>query len=221
MGKGHARLEERASQEISLPGLRIQVLSNEQVLLLQGETIEAASQATTRRQLINRFFSIPSLMSLRLNRRKGEVRLQFAAPFAFHGQSSNFPGLSDGGRPPAALPLLHEEVILRNKGSSSFEIHRLGSGLTLWRVEMPSIRVYRLTHPLLRSDFVRKEVLNELSTLPDVVHQSFSVLLSGGDTLLVFVRPRIDPTVFQDVLDPVLTRCLSAGRPITGPSCPA
>ena len=116
------------------------------------------------------------------------------------------------GRPPAALPLLHEEVILRNKGSSSFEIHRLGSGLTLWRVEMPSIRVYRLTHPLLRSDFVRKEVLNELSTLPDVVHQSFSVLLSGGDTLLVFVRPhRIDPTVFQDVLDPVLTRCLSVG----------
>jgi hypothetical protein len=211
-GKGQARREERPSQEISLPGLRIQVLSNEQVLLLQGETIEAAAQATARRQLINRFFSIPSLKSLRLNRRKGEVRLQFATPLPSTANLLTSLASAMGGRPPAALPLLHEEVILRNKGSSSFEIHRLGSGLTLWRVEMPSIRVYRLTHPLLRSDFVRKEVLNELSTLPDVVHQSFSVLLSGGDTLLVFVRPhRIDPTVFQDVLDPVLTRCLSAG----------
>src|ERR1700744_5030923 len=171
--KGQARREERASQEISLPGLRIQVLSNEQILLLQGETIEAAAQATTRRQLINRFFSIPSLKSLRLNRRKGEVRLQFAAPLPSTANLLTSLASAMGGRPPAALPLLHEEVILRNKGSSSFEIHRLGSGLTLWRVEMPSIRVYRLTHPLLRSDFVRKEVLNELSTLPDVVHQSF------------------------------------------------
>jgi hypothetical protein len=211
-GKGRARREDRPSKEISLPGLRIQVLSNEQVLLLRGETVEAAAQATTRRQLINRLFSIPSLKSLRLNRRKGEVRLEFAGPLPSTANLLASLASAMGGRPPAALPLLHEEVILRNKGSSSFEIHRLGSGLTLWRVEMPSIRVYRLTHPLLRSDFVRKEVLNELSTLPDVVHQSFSVLLSGGDTLLVFVRPhRIDPTVFQDVLDPVLTRCLSAG----------
>jgi hypothetical protein len=211
-GKGRARREDRPSQEISLPGLRVQVLSNEQILLLRGETIEAASQVATRRQLINRLFSIPSLKSLRLNRRKGEVRLEFAAPLPSTANLLTSVASAMGGRSPTALPLLHEEVILRNKGSSSFEIHRLGSGLTLWRVEMPSIRVYRLTHPLLRSDFVRKEILNELSTLPDVVHQSFSVLLSGGDTLLVFVRPhRIDPTVFQDVLDPVLTRCLSAG----------
>ena len=43
-GKGRAPREDRPPQEISLPGLRIQVLSNEQVLLLQGETIEAAAQ---------------------------------------------------------------------------------------------------------------------------------------------------------------------------------
>jgi hypothetical protein len=209
-GNGRAGRGDRPSEELSLPGLRIQVLSSEPVLLLRGETIATAAQAATRRQLINRFFSIPSLKSLRLNRRKGEVRLEFAAPLPSTANLLASLASAMWGRPPAALPLLHEEVILRNKGSSSFEIHRLGSGLTLWRVEMPSIRVYRLTHPLLRSDFVRKEVLNELSTLPDVVHQSFSVLLSSGDTLLVFVRPhRIDPTVFQDVLDPVLTRCLS------------
>jgi hypothetical protein len=211
-GKDRARREDRLSQELSLPGLRVQVLSNEPVLLLRGETLEAAAQPATRRQLINRFFSIPSLKSLRLNRRKGEVRLEFATPLPSTTNLLASLASAMGGRPPVALPLLHEEVILRNKGSSSFEINRLGPGLTLWRVEMPSIRVFRLTHPLLRSDFVRKEVLNELSTLPDVVHQSFSVLLSGGDALLVFVRPhRIDPTVFQDVLDPVLTRCLSVG----------
>jgi hypothetical protein len=209
---GRVRTGARPSEELSLPGLRIKFLSGEPVLVLGGETIAAAAQAPTRRQLINRFFSIPSLKSLHLNWRKGEVRLEFSA------QSNSTAGVlaslatAMSGRPPAALPLLHEEVILRNKGFSSFEIHRLGSGLTLWRIDVPSTRVYKLTHPLLRSDSVRKEVLNELGTLPDVVHQSFSVLLSAGDSLLVFVRPhRLDPMVFQDVLDPVLTRCLAAG----------
>jgi hypothetical protein len=212
-GQGRAQLGDRLSQELSLPGLRIQIPGSEPVLLLRGESVAAAAQAPTRRQFINRLFSLPSLKSLRLNRRKGEVRLEFSARWRSTADLLASLASAMWGRPPAALPLLHEEVILRNKGSSFFEIHRLGSGLTLWRVEMPSTRVYRLTHPLLRSDFVRKEVLNELSTLPDVVHQSFSVLLSSGDSLLVFVRPhRIDPTLFQDVLDPVLTRCLSAGR---------
>ncbi len=210
--KSHVRAGIRPSKELSLPGLRIQILSSEPVLLLCGETIAAAAKTPTRRQLINRFFSIPSLSSLRLNWRKGEVRLEFGAHLdSAAGVLATLSGAMSG-RPPAALPLLHEEVILHNKGSSAFEIRRLGSGLTLWRVDMPSTRVCRLTHPLLRSDLVRKEVLNELGTIPDVVHQSFSVLLSGGDSLLVFVRPhRIDPTVFMDVLDPVLTRCLSAG----------
>ena len=45
-GKGRARREDRPSQELSLPGLRIQVLSNEPVLLLRGETIAAAAQAS-------------------------------------------------------------------------------------------------------------------------------------------------------------------------------
>ncbi len=209
---GRGRRADRSSQELLLPGLRIQIPGSEPVLVLGGKTIAAAAQAPTRRELINRFFSIPSLKSLRLNWRKGEARLEFAAHSKSTADSLAELASAMWGRQPAALPLPHEEVILRNKGASAFEIHRLGSGLTLWRVDMPSTRVYRLTHPLLRSDFVRKEILNELGTLPDVVHQSFSVLLSGGDSLLVFVRPhRIDPTVFHDVLDPVLTRCLSAG----------
>jgi hypothetical protein len=200
----------RPPEELLLPGLRIQIFSNEAVLLLSGETIATAAKAPTRRQLINRFFSIPSLNSLQLNWRKGAARLHFDAHANSTAEVLAALASAMWGRPPAALPLLHEEVILKTK--RAFEIRRLGSALTFWRVEMPSTRVYRLTHPLLRSDFVRKEALNELGTLPDVVHQSFSVLLSSGDSLLVFVRPhRIDPSVFQDVLDPVLTRCLSVG----------
>jgi hypothetical protein len=214
--KGRTRAGVPPLQEILLPGLRIQILSGEPVLVLRGETIAAAAQAPTRRELINRLFSIPSLRSLRLNWRKGVVRLEFEAHLKSTADALAALASAMWGRQPAALPLPHEEVILRNKGP--FEIQRLGSGLTLWRVDMPSIRVYRLTHPLLRSDLVRKEVLNELGTLPDVVHQSLSVLLSAGDSVLVFVRPhRIDPTVFQDVLDPVLTRCLSSGATHHGP----
>jgi hypothetical protein len=210
---GRARRMLRAPEEVLLAGLRIKFLSSEPVLILGGETIAAAAKTPTRRQLINRLFSIPSLQSLRLNWRKGEVRLEFAN--RLHSTADVLAALAEamGGRPPIALPLPHEEVILRNKGSSSFEIHRCGSGLTLWRVEAPSSRMYRLSHPLLKSEFVRNAVLDELGTLPDVVHQSLSVLLSSGETLLVFVRPhRLDPTVFQDVLDPVLSRCLSTAQ---------
>lgn len=181
--------------------------------MLSGEIIATATEAKTRRQLINRFFSVASLKSLRLNCRRGEACLEFAAQS--HSVAEVLPALASAmrGRNPASLPLPHEEIILKEKAFSAFEIHRLGSGLTLWRVDTPSTWVYRLTHPLLGSDFVRKEVLNELGSIPDVVHQSFSVLLSGGNSLLVFVRPhRIEPSLFQEVLDPVLTRCLSTTK---------
>jgi hypothetical protein len=198
----------RALQELSLPGLKLQILSKEPILLLSGETIVAAVRVPTRRRLINRLFSISTLRSLRLNRRKGEVRLEFSSPSIPEVLAALAAAMR--ARPVDELPLLHEEIIERDKGPSTFEVRRLDNGLTLWRVDPISNRVYRLTHPLLRSEFVRREVLNELSTLSEVVHSSLSVLFSGGDSLLVFVRPhQIDPTVFQEILDPVLTRCLS------------
>jgi hypothetical protein len=206
------------SDELLLPGLRIKFPSGEPFLLLSGETIAAAARPPNRRQLINRFFSVPSVKSLRLNWRKGEARLELLGDTYSSADLVALLAKAMGGRPPPALPLLHEEVILSSKGPSTFEIHRFASGLTLWRVDMPSSRVYRLTHPLLRSEYVRRETLNELGTLPDVIHHSISVLLSAGDSLLVFVRPhRLDPTVFQDVLDPILTRCLSVGGAHHGP----
>jgi E1-E2 ATPase len=209
-----ARVRVRRSKALLFSGLRIRILSDERVLSLSGKTIAAAVQGLTRRELINRFFSIPSLKSLRINWRKGEVRLEFATRLSSIAEPLAELAAAMGGHPPEALSLLHEEVVLQSKGFSTFEIHRLGSSLTLWRVDMLSPRVYRLTHPLLRGDFIRKEVLNELATIPDIVYQSLSALLSGGNSLLVFVRPdRIDPTVFQRVLDPVLIRCLSVGKP--------
>jgi hypothetical protein len=209
-----ARVRVRRPKALLLSGLRIQVLSDEPVLRLSGKTIAAAAEVLTPRQLINRFFSIPSLKSLRFNWRKGEARLEFAAQFSSVAELLADLASAMFGRPPEALSLLHEEVVLRSKGSSTYEIDRLGPGLTLWRVDMLSTRVYKLTHPLLRADFVRKEVLSELATIPDIVHPSLSVLLSGGNSLLVFVRPdQIDPTVFQRVLDPVLIRCRSVGTP--------
>jgi hypothetical protein len=74
-----ARVPVRRSKALLFSGLRIQMLSEERVLRLSGKTIAATAQGLTRRELINRFFSIPSLKSLRINWRKGEVRLEFAA----------------------------------------------------------------------------------------------------------------------------------------------
>ncbi|MBV8141559.1 MAG: hypothetical protein JOZ60_05875 [Verrucomicrobia bacterium] len=197
---------------LTLPELRVQVLSNGRGFSLSGQAIRIASHVRARRRLIDRFFSVPSLESVNLDTRAASVRLEFADRSQSVSELLSKTASAMRGRTPAVIPLLHDEIIVQRNGPSTFEVRRFGAKLTLWRIDSPSPRVYKLTHPLLRSESIRREVLNELGTIPDVVYQSFSLLLSGGDSLLVFVRPyKIEATLFPDVLDPVLTRCLSSG----------
>ena len=194
------------------PGLRVRFAGSAPILVLSGSAVAAAIRATNRRELINRLFSIRSLQSLMLNARRGEVRLDFNEPRNSQRRLLAAVGQALQGARTARLRLPHEEVILGRKAPPIFEIHRGRTGLTLWRIDAPSSRVFRLTHPLLRSDFVRKQVIDELTTLSDIVHRSVAIPLLSRESLLVFVRPhRMDPALFAEVLDPVLTRCISIG----------
>ncbi len=107
--------------------------------------------------------------------------------------------------------------MLGDDAPASFSVGRADAGLTLWQIDAPSSHFFRIAHPLLRLDYVRKQVLDELTTLSDVILRSIYLPLAGSEALLVFGRPhRVDPALFREVLDPVLTRCLA-----TGPSRPA
>ena len=203
-----------SSNVLSLPGLRIQLIGSKPTILLSGHAIRVATQISARRELIDRFFSIQGLESLRLNWMRGEVRVEFAKNRKSPSEIATLFANAMRRSRPAALPLPHEEVILGDAGSHAFGIRRSVSGLTLWQVDAPSSRIFRLTHPLLRSDFVRKQVLEELATIADVLPRSIFVPVVGSESLIVFVRPhRIDAALFSEVLDPVLTRCLRTGPP--------
>ncbi len=207
-----------APEVLELPGLAVRFLEGGPATLLSGRTISAAAQVPTRREFIDRLFSLRLLDSLRLDPKKGEVRLEFAASKTSRSGIVASLAKAIGGNRPPALTLPHEEAILGGE-ERPFGVYRAGPALTLWQVEAPSTRYFRLTHPLLRLEYIRKKILGELATLAEVSPRTIYLPLLGSASLLVFVRPhRVDPALFREALDPVLTRCLSGAKPRPLPS---
>ncbi len=197
---------------LEFAGLRIRIATGAPVLALSGATIEATLKAPSRAELIHRLFAVPSVRRVRVSLRRGEVRLDFENDGESPRERVAAVAAVLRGRKPQPVALPHAEAVLGRKGPHVFEIHRAAQGLTLWRVESPSQRIFHISHPLLRSEFIRNEVLAELGTLTDLVQRSLPLPLPGRASIVVLARPhRVDPALFAEVLDPVLTRCLAAG----------
>jgi hypothetical protein len=170
----------------------------------------AAYKSPHRLELIQRFFSIAELKSLRLDTRNGHTRLEFES-----GRLSSEEALTllrkvfQGDLPRVPLTLPHEAVILGDHAPSLIEIHRVSScKLSLWRTDSLSERAVRLTHPLLVNEEIREEVLEELRAFSDAVIRVRSL----GSSLFISLRPhRLDHSRFAELLDPVLTRILAQG----------
>jgi len=197
----------------SFPDLQIRFEADDANVALRGAAIAATAKSASRRELINRLFSIPALKSLRLNWKKGEVHLEFSDSSDRLRRLSELANAMQRPRPPV-LALAHEELIHGDDAPGTFCITRNASGLTLWHIGAPSNGTYRLAHPALRDDFIRQQVMDELATIPGVAPRSVSFPFWKSDSLVVFVQPhRVDPIVFLEALDPVITRCLASGPP--------
>jgi hypothetical protein len=215
-----ARHHARGTRDLfSLPGLVIRQVDEKLVATLSGNIFAIAAESERRRELIDRLFAIPALRTARIHGKKGEIRLEFPALEISPEEIITALARAMGGSKPSSLPLPHEELILDGEAPSSFSIQRSGAELTLWQVDAPTSQFYRIVHPLLRHEHVRKRVIDELATLSDVVLRSLYLPIAGKDVLLVFGRPhRIDPGLFREVLDPVLTRSLAEGPSQPAPS---
>lgn len=212
-GSQASALESHLPQAYSFPGLQVRFEPGGSRMVLRGSAITATAGSSSRRELINRLFSVPALQSLRLNWKRGEARLEF------HGSAPQLRRLSKLALAmqtprPLVLPLAHEALILGGNSPSAFHVSRCPAGLTLWHIQALSRRHFRLIHPALRDDFIREQVLHELSTLPDVASRATSFPFWGSDSIKVSVDPhRVSFAIFPDALDPVITRCVAAGRP--------
>ncbi len=177
-------------------------------LRLEGDPIRRAAQPETRRALVDRLFSLPALLSLRLDPRRGSVCLTLDRD---RGTTEEFlDALAHAMRSPAPrpLPLPLEEALLTRPDAGPVEIARLGRELTFWRIETLAPDRFRLRHPLLASVPLREQVVLELRRLPDVVGHAASLFQPA--TLHLRVKPhRVDPTDLRDTLDPVLVHGLT------------
>ncbi len=209
---------QRKSREVfRLPGLVIRVAGDKLVAALSGTAIAAALEPARRRELIDRLFSMTTLESARILSREGEIRLTFDAVRISAREIVSALAHATGGARPQVIPLPHEEIILDDDAPATFNVRRAGASLTLWEVDALTPQIFRIAHPLLREEYIRRQVQDELGTLSDVILRSVSIPLAGRDALLVFGRPhRVDPALFAEVLDPVLTR----GPLADGPNLP-
>lgn len=196
------------------PGLEIRFPADTSLVILTGDTIVAAIQSGARRESVNRFFSIPDLKSLRLHRKKGEVRLEFASYAARRDRLAALAAAIQAPRP-STLPLTHEELLLSDEGPPTIRVTRAAGKLTLWHIDALTSGMFRLVHPSLANEHIRPQLLEELATIPGVAPRTIYLPLWGSDSLIVFVQPhRIAPESFAEILDPVITRCLASGRPV-------
>lgn len=175
---------------------------DDKIFHLEGELLAGAMAHMTRRDLIDRFFALPTLSLLHLNTRRGMVRLHFEKKISRAEVLIDL-AAAMRNRIVTRLPLGNEHLLLDDASAAAIEIHRVGNELTFWRIEMREHGHYRLWHPLLRSDIVREQVLQEIATLPDVVRKAPSYFHRA--TIHLWIRPhRMTPGHLIEILDPIL-----------------
>lgn len=195
------------------PGIHVRMTDDDKTFHLEGNLLAEALSHKTRRDLIDRFFALPTLNRLHLNPHRGMARLHFDEKLSA-GEALEALAFTMRQREITRLPLAHEHLLLDDEHPDAIEIRRVGQELTFWRIDVRNPGHYRLRHPLLRSDIVREQVLQEFATIPDIVRQAPSYLHRA--TIHIWVRPhRIDPEHLIEILDPVLANYMAGPKEVT------
>ena len=211
---GHAGQAPRSrAAKPAVKSIRTRVTGEDKVFHLEGELLAGAMAHLTRRDLIDRFFALPTLSLLHLNTRRGMVRLHFDEKIS---RAEVLVDLAAAmrSRDVTRLPLGNEHLLLDDIHVEAIEVRRVGDELTFWRIELREHGHYRLWHPLLQSDIVREQVLQEFATLPDVIRKAPSYFHRA--TIHIWIRPhRIAPEHLIEILDPILAEYMAGPAEVT------
>jgi hypothetical protein len=140
-------------------------------VFISCQALADAAQLPTRRELIDRLFSIRSLRALRLDPVRGSGWLSFDTATVTVPEALEALAVALRARSAPRVHLPYEELLLNGRAEDPFEIYRAEHGLTLWRVEELQPGRFRLSHPLLRFDPIREKVLDALSQVAGVTRQ--------------------------------------------------
>jgi len=134
-------------------------------LRLVGKDLQTFTGESLRREFIDRCFSLPTLSSLEVSR-NGNVTLCFVEKTKL---SETLRGLGAAMRQTATVtPLPNDEDLLSLLGRKSWQIHRVGTQLSFWRIKEIHDEQFRCFHPLIKEAHFRDVILDEISTIAGV-----------------------------------------------------
>jgi hypothetical protein len=179
-------------------------------LELTSELLASAAEAATRRELLDRLFSISALHGARVNSRRGSALLDFKPNQPTVAESLEALTSAMRLRQPERLPFPNEHLLFTVAFDGVFEVRRAERKLTLWQIDEVSPERFVAVHPLLRCDAIREQILDTLSCLAGVSH----CVAHGVGGVEISCQPhRVNHSILLDVLEPAISDAAShAGR---------
>ena len=177
---------------------------------LTSELLASAARAATRRELLDRLFSISALHGARVDSRRGSTLLDFKPNQPTVAESLEALTVATRLRQPERLPFPNEHFLFTVAFDGVFEVRRAERKLTLWQIDELSPERFVAVHPLLRSDAIREQILDTLSCLAGVSN----CFVHGVGGLEISCQPhRVNHAILLDVLEPAIADAVSlAGR---------
>jgi hypothetical protein len=196
------------------PNVRVHIRGS--IFELTSELLASAARAATRRELLDRLFSISALHGARVDGRRGSALLDFKPIRPTVAESLEALTMAMRLRQPEQLPFLNEQFLFTVAFDGVFEVRRAERKLTLWQIDELGPERFVAVHPFLRYDAIRGQILDILSCFPGVTH--CSPLGVGG--LEISCQPHmVNHAILLEVLEPAIADAASlAGRAKPFPS---
>ena len=198
------------------PKLNVRVRKRGSILELTSELLASAAREATRRELLDRLFSISALHGARVDSRRGSALLDFKPNQLTVAESLEALTVAMRLHQPERVPFPNEHLLFAVAFDTFFEVRRAERKLTLWQIDELGPERFVAVHRLLRCDAIREQVLDILSCLAGVIHCS----ALGVRGLEISCQPqRVNHTILLDVLEPAIADAASlAGRAKPFPS---
>lgn len=172
-------------------------------IFISCQALADAAQLPTRRELIDRLFSIRALRALRLDPVRGSAWLTFDSGTITVPEALEALAVALRLRTSARLSLPYEELLLTGPAGQTFEVYRAQRGLTLWRTEELQAGRFRLSHPLLAHAAIREKVLDALARVAGVSQQEAPLIRPFS--IEVWCQPhRINSEILLEVVEDAL-----------------